>query len=69
MLYIDSPAGTGFSYTPGETSYHSSDDKAIRDLEVFLRGFFEEHPWLKQQPLYIAGEHGLMLGSRNLPCY
>jgi carboxypeptidase C (cathepsin A) len=56
MVYIDSPAGTGFSYTPGDESYYTSDDKTIADLVVFVEGFFEEHPWLTQQPLYVAGK-------------
>lgn len=55
VLYIDSPAGTGFSYTPGEAAYHTDDDKTIRDLEVFVEGFFQQHAWLRQQPLYVAG--------------
>lgn len=58
VLYIDSPAGTGFSYTPGESSYHTNDDKTIDDLEAFVEGFFKEHPWLQRQPLYIAGSCG-----------
>jgi hypothetical protein len=55
IVYIDSPAGTGFSYTPGQDSYHTDDDKTIEDLEVFVAGFMQEHPWLSRQPLYIAG--------------
>lgn len=55
IVYIDSPAGTGFSYTPGQDSYHTDDDKTVEDLEVFVAGFMEEHPWLSRQPLYIAG--------------
>jgi hypothetical protein len=56
IVYIDSPAGTGFSHTPDQRVYHTDDDKTIQDLEVFVAGFFEEHPWLRRQPLYIAGE-------------
>lgn len=56
VVYIDSPAGTGFSYTPGEETYYTSDDKTIDDLVVFVAGFFDEHPWLARQPLYVAGK-------------
>lgn len=58
IVYIDSPAGTGFSHTPGQRVYHTDDDKTIQDLEVFVAGFFEVYPRLRQQPLIIAGELG-----------
>lgn len=71
VLYIDSPAGTGFSYTPGESTYHTDDDRTIRDLESFVAGFFQEHAWLREQPLYIAGK---LAGAYHvclswLPCF
>jgi serine carboxypeptidase-like clade 1 len=66
MVYIDSPAGTGFSYTPGEVGYYTSDDKTIEDLVVFVAGFFDEHPWLVRQPLYVAGENRELLPHARL---
>jgi carboxypeptidase C (cathepsin A) len=56
VLYIDSPAGTGFSYTPGQQGPYTTDDGAtIGDLQVLVAGFFRQHPELARLPLYIAG--------------
>lgn len=52
MLYVDSPAGTGFSY--GDMV--ASSDEAARDLLVALRQFYALFPQLRANELFVAGE-------------
>jgi serine carboxypeptidase-like clade 1 len=55
VLYIDSPAGTGFSYADKPSGYVTNDTMTIDDLEVFLARFLEQYRQLRQLQLYIAG--------------
>ena len=58
VVYVDSPAGTGMSYTPGTppgTDYHSNDEATISDLGYFMEGLWERYPDLAARRLYIAG--------------
>lgn len=56
VLYIDSPAGTGMSYSKVTNDYATDDDRTIDDLEYFVERFFKEYPELKDLDLYIAGK-------------
>jgi serine carboxypeptidase-like clade 1 len=56
MIYVDSPAGAGLSYSESEADYHTSDTKTIDDLARFLTGLMEEMPELSNKDLYLAGE-------------
>lgn len=56
VLYVDSPAGTGLSYTQGATSYATNDTATVEDLYAFLVGWLEQYPEFKGRPLYLAGE-------------
>lgn len=55
VLYIDSPAGTGFSNSAVRSDYITNDQRTIDDLEVFARQFFKQYPELRAKDLYIAG--------------
>ena len=57
MLYIDSPAGTGMSYSEESRDYVTDDVSTIDDLEYFVEQFLEEYPELRDLDLYIAGKH------------
>jgi hypothetical protein len=65
VLYIDSPAGTGFSYAVKPSDYVTNDKMTIDDLEVFVAQFYEQYKQLRQLQLYIAGEGVLLSGG----CY
>ncbi|WIA44590.1 hypothetical protein OEZ86_007312 [Tetradesmus obliquus] len=56
VLYIDSPAGTGFSYADKPSGYVTNDTMSIDDLEAFVAKFFQQYPQLRQLQLYTAGE-------------
>ncbi|XP_048127470.1 serine carboxypeptidase-like 45 [Rhodamnia argentea] len=57
MLYLESPAGVGFSYSVDISYYKSVDDKmTARDNLAFLRNWFEKFPDYKERDLFITGE-------------
>ncbi|KAJ3671814.1 hypothetical protein LUZ60_007893 [Juncus effusus] len=57
MLYLETPAGVGFSYSTNSSYYEGVDDKmTARDNVVFLQRWLEKFPQYKNRDLYIAGE-------------
>jgi len=57
VLYVDSPAGTGFSYSEEpKRDYSTGDRRTVADLTVFLTRLYEQIPRLALLDLYIAGE-------------
>eukprot|EP00937_MAST-01D_sp_MAST-1D-sp2_P007275 g7275.t1 len=58
-LYVDRPAGAGFSYSSApvnETAAYATDAQTARDTLAFLRGVLRKHPWLCGRKLWVAGE-------------
>lgn len=53
LLYIDQPAGVGFS-----TGKENDSDEAMvaADMYAFLQGFFKAHPELADNPFFVIGE-------------
>ncbi|MQL79531.1 hypothetical protein Taro_011975, partial [Colocasia esculenta] len=57
MLYLETPAGVGFSYSASDSYYANVDDKmTARDNLVFLQRWFLKFPQYKDRDLFIAGE-------------
>lgn len=57
MLYLESPAGVGFSFTlNGNADLHSDDTKSGIDNEKAVLDFFEKYPQYRNNDFYIAGE-------------
>ncbi|XP_030518725.1 serine carboxypeptidase-like 45 isoform X2 [Rhodamnia argentea] len=57
MLYLESPAGVGFSYSVNNSYYISVDDKmTAKDNLAFLRNWFKKFPEYKNRDLFITGE-------------
>ncbi|XP_027351106.1 serine carboxypeptidase-like 45 [Abrus precatorius] len=57
MLYLESPAGVGFSYSGNESFYALVDDDiTARDNLVFLQRWFTEFPEYSNNDFYITGE-------------
>ncbi|ONK58024.1 uncharacterized protein A4U43_C09F7120 [Asparagus officinalis] len=57
MLFLESPAGVGFSYSSDNSYYGGVDDNmTAMDNLVFLQRWFEKFPQYKNRDLYIAGE-------------
>lgn len=57
MLYLESPAGVGFSYSTNASFYDSvNDDITARDNLAFLEHWFEKFPEYRNRDFYITGE-------------
>ncbi|KAI9088653.1 hypothetical protein K1719_029767 [Acacia pycnantha] len=57
MLYLESPAGVGFSYSSNQSFYGSVNDEiTARDNLVFLQRWFNKFPEYKNNVFFIAGE-------------
>uniref|UniRef100_A0A0E0HE27 Carboxypeptidase n=1 Tax=Oryza nivara TaxID=4536 RepID=A0A0E0HE27_ORYNI len=57
ILFLDSPAGVGFSYTNTTSDlYDSGDKRTAHDSYKFLVKWFEKFPQYKYRDFYIAGE-------------
>ncbi|CAN0825448.1 Serine carboxypeptidase-like 28 [Linum grandiflorum] len=57
LLFLDSPAGVGFSYSNTSSDlYDVGDNRTAKDAYQFLRSWLERFPEYKHRPFYIAGE-------------
>ncbi|PSS33423.1 Serine carboxypeptidase-like [Actinidia chinensis var. chinensis] len=57
LLFLDSPAGVGFSYTSTLVDLQNVGDKRrAKDAYAFLIKWFGRFPQYKHRPFYIAGE-------------
>ncbi|KAF4671225.1 hypothetical protein FOL47_001671 [Perkinsus chesapeaki] len=58
MIFVDSPVGTGYSYSRSYSCYaHDTEHDVTRQLNTFLTKFYDEvKPNLKGHPLFIVGE-------------
>ncbi|KZV38833.1 serine carboxypeptidase-like 18 [Dorcoceras hygrometricum] len=56
IIFIDSPVGTGFSYTNSPEGYYRSDTKLAVDNHMFLRKWLLNHPSFLENRLYMAGD-------------
>ncbi|XP_048494938.1 serine carboxypeptidase-like 26 isoform X2 [Beta vulgaris subsp. vulgaris] len=57
LLFLDSPAGVGFSYSNYSVDQlETGDRKTARDTYAFLTRWFKRFPQYKHRPFYIAGE-------------
>ena len=56
MLYVESPAGVGFSSSKVESDYTVGDERTATDLIQFLTGFLAKYPKYMRRPFYLAGE-------------
>ncbi|KAG4939353.1 hypothetical protein JHK82_045081 [Glycine max] len=57
ILFLDSPAGVGFSYSNTTSDlYTAGDQRTAEDAYTFLVNWFERFPQYKHRDFYIAGE-------------
>jgi len=54
LLYVDQPAGTGFSYA--NSDYVTNETQVGNEMLAFLQGFFMKYPQYTHQPFYVTGE-------------
>jgi cathepsin A (carboxypeptidase C) len=55
MVYIDQPAGVGFS-TSSKTGYDTNEVQVANDMYAFLQDFFAAHPEWQKNEFYVFGE-------------
>jgi len=56
MLYLESPAGVGYSVANKTTDYNTNDVQQSEDAMVALMAFYEAFPEKMPNDLYISGE-------------
>jgi serine carboxypeptidase-like clade 1 len=56
IMYLDSPAGVGMSYSLNKSDYTTGDLKTAADAHTFLLKWFELYPEFHSNPFYISGE-------------
>ncbi|KAK1426913.1 hypothetical protein QVD17_15593 [Tagetes erecta] len=56
VMYLDSPAGVGMSYSKNKTDYITKDTKTALDSHKFLLEWFKLYPEYLSNPFFIAGE-------------
>ncbi|KAI4300907.1 hypothetical protein L6164_034234 [Bauhinia variegata] len=57
ILYLESPAGVGFSYSTDDSFYNTLNDEiTAQDNMVFLKRWFYKYPAYKNSDFYIMGE-------------
>jgi len=56
ILFLESPAGVGFSYSNTSADYITGDEKTRQDSFTFLINWMERFPEYKNRDFYIVGE-------------
>ncbi|XP_020106442.1 serine carboxypeptidase-like 42 [Ananas comosus] len=56
LLFVESPAGVGWSYSNTTSDYNCGDESAAKDMYVFLLRWYEKFPELKSRALFLTGE-------------
>ncbi|KAM0028788.1 putative carboxypeptidase D [Helianthus debilis subsp. tardiflorus] len=56
VLFLESPAGVGYSYSNTSSDYTTGDAQTAKDSYTFLVNWFERFPEYKTRDFYIAGE-------------
>lgn len=55
-IFIDSPAGVGFSYSDTQSDYTVGDLRTAQDLHVALVKIFQAYPQIAKNKFWLAGE-------------
>lgn len=63
-LYIEAPAGVGFSYSLNASDYTTGDARTANDNVMALLQFYERFPQLQSNPLFLSSES---YGGHYLP--
>ena len=56
VIYLESPAGVGFSYSNTTDDYTTGDMQTAMDAYAFLQGFLDKFPNLRSNPFWVTGE-------------
>ncbi|XP_038896886.1 serine carboxypeptidase-like 42 [Benincasa hispida] len=56
LLFVESPAGVGWSYSNTSSDYNCGDASTARDMHMFMMNWYEKFPSFKTSALYLTGE-------------
>ncbi|KAK1571487.1 hypothetical protein Q3G72_018066 [Acer saccharum] len=56
IIYLDSPAGVGFSFCKDKSAYETGDIQTAKDTHKFLLKWLEEYQEFSSNPFYVSGE-------------
>ncbi|PIA29414.1 hypothetical protein AQUCO_06000054v1, partial [Aquilegia coerulea] len=56
IIFLESPVGTGFSYSRSSEGWKTSAKKSVDQAYSFILQWLNDHPDFQQNPLYIAGD-------------
>lgn len=56
LLFVESPAGVGWSYSNTSSDYNSGDASTARDMRIFMMKWLNKFPSYKTRDLYLTGE-------------
>ncbi|XP_010679983.2 serine carboxypeptidase-like 42 [Beta vulgaris subsp. vulgaris] len=56
LLFVESPAGVGWSYSNTSSDYNTGDAASAKDMLTFLVNWFEKFPEFKSRDLFLTGE-------------
>ncbi|GLT93914.1 hypothetical protein SLE2022_116840 [Rubroshorea leprosula] len=56
IIFVDSPVGTGYSYSRKPLASPSGDFKQVHQLHQFLRKWIIDHPEFISSPVYVGGD-------------
>ncbi|KAL8130568.1 hypothetical protein V2J09_019723 [Rumex salicifolius] len=56
LLFIESPAGVGWSYSNTTSDYTTGDAKTANDMLTFMLKWYEKFPELQLRDLFLTGE-------------
>jgi serine carboxypeptidase-like clade 1 len=71
MLYLEAPAGVGFSYSSNPADLNTGDNQTATDNLAALHAFFGKFPSFKTNPFYVSGESygGVYVPTLSLKIY
>ncbi|CAN0928579.1 Serine carboxypeptidase-like 42 [Linum grandiflorum] len=56
LLFVESPAGVGWSYSNTSSDYSTGDAATAKDMQVFMLNWFSKFPEYKTLPFFLTGE-------------
>ncbi|XP_027148618.1 serine carboxypeptidase-like 42 [Coffea eugenioides] len=56
LLFVESPAGVGWSYSNTSSDYNTGDANTARDMHIFMMEWFKKFPSFRSRALFLTGE-------------
>jgi hypothetical protein len=56
VVYLEQPAGVGFSYSNNSAGYNTGDTQSTIDNYAFVQAFLQAYPKFVGRPTYLTGE-------------